>query len=297
MWKPTVMLCGPGGAKSFLTIGALKRLFEEEDFMNDVKIWVGVSAGAAISLLTVIGYTTSEIGEICMNVSLIDDVISINLDEAQKRMGLIKNKTVEEKLISSVKNKCGFIPTLKQLYSLTGCKLSLVSFNLDKMRPEFLDKDTEPDLSCIEAAMMSMAVPLLVQPRKYKGNIYLDGAIGAPYPTLDFDHSGNKILGLYISSEQDLYCPDKKPTSYMYKLIQAGMKVLRDNEIRFASENVKHIPLKTEIRDTTGLSISKEDRQSMIDQGYQCADSFLKINENPEKYKIEIPEDEEIPFT
>jgi len=296
IWKPDVITCGPGGIKGLYFVGALKRLFEEDGFMDDVKIWTGVSVGAAISLLLVVGYTVNDIIELCIDVNLLDDILGINLNEAQEKLGFIKNKTVEEKLKHYISLKYGYIPSLGQLYMLTGIHLSLVTFNLDKMRPQFLDKDSEPELSCVEAAMMSMAVPILMQPRKYKGDVFIDGAIGSPYPVTQFDYNGNKVLGLYISPDEDLYCSEKKTTSFLYKLIQSSMKIIRDNEIKYASLNVKHIALKTMVRDTTGIMVDRESRLLMIDHGYACADAFLKVNSNPEKYEINLLENEEIPF-
>lgn len=296
MWKPDVILLGPAGAKIFLINGSLKRLYESPNFLDDVKIWAGVSAGAAICLLIVIGYTIDEIIVLCLDMNILDEIININLDEIKTNLGLIKNKTIEEKLKESIIKKIGYIPTLKELYLLTGLNLVLVAFNIDKIRSEFLDKDSEPNLSCLEAAMMSMAVPLLIQPRKYKSHMYCDGAIGSPYPVLNFDIDNNKVLGMYISSEEDLYCPDKTPTNYIYRLIQAGMRSLRKFEIKYSSSNVKNIALKTLIRDTTGLTINKETRQEMVNYGYKMADDFLKINSNPDKYKYNLEENEEIPF-
>lgn len=296
MWKPNVVLLGPAGAKIFLINGSLKRLFQEKDFLKDVTTWAGVSAGAAMSLLIVLGYNISEIIDLCLDMNILDEIIHINLDEAKKNLGLIKNILIEEKLKESIIKKIGYIPTLKELYLLSGLKLVLVSFNIDKFRSEFLDKDTEPNLSCLDAAMMSMAVPLLIQPRKYKSHVYCDGAIGSPYPVLYFDKDDNKVLGMYISSEEDLYCSDNKPANYIYRLIQAGMSSLRNTEIKYSSENVKHIGLKTVVKDTTGLTIDRETRQQMIDYGYNIADDFLKINSDPEKYKYNLDENEEIPF-
>ena len=307
IWQPNVMVLGSGGAKGFLILGVLKKLVENNflklsndnskisnaNFLEKVDTWVGVSVGAAISLLSVVGYTVDEIINLCIDLDLIQDILSINLDEARQKMGLIQNKTIEEKLKQNIARKYGYVPTLAQLYMLTGLNLSLVTFNMDKMRTEFLDKDTEPELSCVEAAMMSMAIPILMQPRKYKSNVYIDGAVGSPYPVLTFDHDDNKVLGLYISSEEDLYSSEN---NFIYRLMQASIKMIRDKEIKYASANVKHISLKTLIRDTTGISISKESRQSMVDQGYKCAEEFLEINSNPEKYQLIISENEEIPF-
>lgn len=295
-WRPNVILCGPGGSRGLLILGCLRRLFEEEIFMGNVTQWVGVSVGAAISLLIVIGYSVNEIIDLCIDLNLIDDILHINLDEAREKMGLLKNKTIEEKLKHYVSLKYGFIPNLAQLYMLTGIHLTLVSFNIDKMRTDYLDADTEGNLSCVEAAMMSMAVPILMQPRKYKGCVYIDGAVGNSYPISRFDDGENKVLGIYISSEEDLYCSDKKPTTFIYRLIQASMKVIRDNEIKYASENVKHIVLSTMLRDTTGIMIDRESRELMVSQGYEVANMFLKINADPSKYDLILEENEEIPF-
>ena len=324
MWIPDVILLGPAGAKAYMYLSCLKRLFEEkmekiekiekiekmekmekmekiekteEHFLSNVKNWIGVSAGAALSLLIVSGYSIDEITNICMEINLTDDIMSINIDEARQKLGLIKNKTIEDKLKYYISLKFGFIPNLKQLYSLSGIGLSMATFNLDKMRPEFLDKDSEPELCCVEAAMMSMAVPILMQPRKYKGYSYIDGALGSPYPISVFDHDDKKILGLYISSEEDCIRSDNNPASFLYRLIHSSMKVLRDNEIKYASKNVKHIVLKSAVKDTTGLTINTEMKQNMLNQGYSAADNFLKIVTNPEKYDISLKENEEIPFS
>ena len=296
MWKPDVIMLGPAGAKGLLFIGCLKRLYREKEFLSNVQTWSGVSAGAAVCLLIVMGYEIEEIIDICMDLNILEDIMGINLDRAREKLGLIPNKTVENKLKSNIVKKFGYIPSLKELYLLTGVHLVLVTYNLDKFRVEYLDKDTEPNLSCLEAAMMSMAIPGLIEPRKYKGQTYVDGAIGAPYPVLHFDIKNNKVLGMYVSSEEDLYCSDKTPGNYAYRVLQASMRTLRDFEIAYSSSNVKNIPLKTLVKDTTGISIDKATREKMIDYGYYCGDSFLKVASNPEKYDYNLKENEEIPF-
>ena len=296
IWKPDVVMAGPGGSRGFLEIGALKRFFEEKNFLSNVKVWAGVSVGAAISLLIVSGYSIKDIIDICININILDDILSIKLDTVAEKLGLIKLKTIEDKLISCVSSKFGFIPSMKQIYILTSLELSFATFNFDKMRPEFLDKETTPDLSCVEAAMMSMSIPFLLQPRKYRGDLYIDGAIGASYPVSNYDKNGKKVLGMYICSNDELHNFNEKPIKFLYRLIQSSMKILRDMEIKYSSENVKHVILKTTFKDTTGLTINEEGRQNMIESGYKIADSFLKINSDPEKYSVNIEENEEILF-
>lgn len=297
MWKPNVLLFGPAGAKCFLLVGAAKRLYEEKDFLSEVHTYAGVSAGAALSLLLVLGYTVEEIENICLDLNIIEDIMNINLVEIKDNLGILKINSIEEKLKKCIIDKIGYIPTLKQLFILTGKRLVTVTLNLDKLKVEYLSKDTEPDLSCSEAVMMSMIVPILIQPRKYKGCIYVDGALGAPYPVKYFDENNNNVLGIYVSSEDDPNSIENNIKLYMYKLIQVGMKIIRETEIKYSSKNVKHISLKTLIKDTTGIMIDRETRQKMVKYGYDYTESFLKINKNPEKYCLELQEDEEIPFS
>ena len=296
MWKPTIILAGPSGAKMFYFTGVMKRLYEEPNFLSDVKHFAGVSAGSAMTLLLVIGYTIDEIIDLCMDLTIIDDLATINLDEAREKFGLIKNQTMEKKLSDAIVRKIGFIPTMQQLYCITGLNWTAVTFNVEKVEAQFLNRETQPNLSVLEAVMMSSAVPILIQPRQYQGEYFFDGAVTAPLPTLHFDHSGNKVLALYISSEEDLSYSDKQATTRLYRLVQAGMKALRDFNIQYSSENVKYIPIKTSIKDITGLFLSKETRQKMIDYGYSCASDFLKVNSDPDKYKINLGENEEIEF-
>jgi predicted acylesterase/phospholipase RssA len=167
---------------------------------------------------------------------------------------------------------------------------------MDKIKGQFFNKDNSPDMSVLELVMMSMCVPGLIQPRKYKGDSFLDGAITHPLPILQFDHSGNKILALHISSEEDLSYSDESGTTFMYSLFHGGMSEIKDLNIKYSSENVKYIALKTNIKDITGLTLSKETRQKMVDYGYASAANFIKINSDPEKYNINLGENEEIPF-
>src|SRR5665647_3459174 len=196
-WIPKIIVLGPGGVKACLTLGCIKRLYEERDFLDNIERWVGVSAGAAISLLLVSGYSIIEIINLFIDIDITEDLAKIKLTDIKDHLGLIKNKTVEDILERALKNKFGYIPSLKQLYLATGIIFTAVTFNVDKMRPEFLDKDTEPELSALESTMMSMAIPVLIQPRKYKGDIYIDGGIAVPYPVSEYDYNENNILGLY----------------------------------------------------------------------------------------------------
>jgi predicted acylesterase/phospholipase RssA len=293
-WTPDVIVLGPGGAKGFLELGLLLA-FEKENYYSNTRIWLGCSVGSAIALLVVCGYTITEIVNDCMSVNIINDITDVNLDYISEKPGLLNIKSVKKLIKLRVRQKFGMIPTLKQLYMITGLFLELVTFNVDKQRPEYLSKDTEPNLSCVKATLMSMSIPGLICPQIYKGHTYVDGALGDPYPILEYDDNINRILGVYIDSEHSTHSSDKNPIRFLYRCAQASMKRLRDRSLEAASNNCKHIPLKTPILDTTGLSLNNNMKKSMIEHGYKTGIIFINRLKYPEKYRLVLEEDEELP--
>jgi len=294
IWKPNVFVLGPGGAKGYLELGLLLK-FEQECYLDRVNAFVGCSIGSSISLLTVAGYSVTEIINDCININIINDITDLNIEHLKESPGLLRIKTVEDLLKLRIQQKYGMIPTLKQLYMATGILLIIVTFNLDKMRVEYLSKDTDPNLSCVEAIMMSMAVPALICPRIYNGNVYVDGAIGDPYPILILDNGENDILGVYIDSEHSSHSSDRSIPRYLYRCAQASMKVLREQAIKNASERCKHIALKTPVLDTTGISLTSDSKKTMIESGYKDATIFLLQMKDPVRYQVLIDENDELP--
>jgi len=55
MWKPDIVILGPGGIKGFLELGVLYAL-QNNNLLENVHTYVGVSVGSIISLLLVCGF-------------------------------------------------------------------------------------------------------------------------------------------------------------------------------------------------------------------------------------------------
>lgn len=291
-WKPDVLVVGPGGVKGFVELGALLKL-EDDGYLKNVKTFTGCSAGAAICLLLVAGYNVTEIIQMCWKINLLKDVTDLNFDDIKDRAGLISNKTVENLLSQKIVEKFGMQLSLRQLYMATGKKLTIVTYNISDQRTEYFNKDTEPNISCVNAVMMSMAVPLLIQSRRYKGRDYIDGAIGNPYPIDIHDDGHDIILGLYITEGKS---NDNGLIRKAYKMLHASMGELRTRIINNASEKCYNLELKSAIMDTTGLTVKSQYKKDMISSGYDSAKIFIEKIKNPEKYKVLLDVNEEIPI-
>lgn len=292
-WKPNIIVLGPGGAKAYLELGALLKL-EKDGYIDGIEHWIGCSAGAAIALLIVAGYKISEIIEETLKIDLLQDLMDIgSLKEIIDNKGLFSNKNLEHRLRKKIIDKFGFELTLHQLYMATGIKLTIVVYNMNKERPEYFSKDTEPHLSCIKAIMMSVSVPLIMQRRLYKGYEYVDGALGNPYPIDIHDNGQNKILGLYVVTEHN---SSNNPFSFIYRVLHASLNQYRQKIISSASKHCRHIRLSAPVYDTTGLTLTDEDKKTLLREGFNRAVKFIEESKNPNKHRILLPENDEIPF-
>jgi len=277
MWKPEILVLGPGGIKGFLELGALVGL-EKAGILSDVTTYVGVSVGAIISLLLVVGYTVTEIIVEAADANIFEDFSSVSWKDIKENFGLVSSAPIKRKLTRRVMEKFGYVPTLEQLYHSTGLELICVTANLDKEITEYMSYRTEPNMSSVDAVMYSMNIPIVFYKLKYKGCVYVDGALGNPYPVDEYDDGLVDILGVYIESTRrtEREPSESTTTMYVHKIIEFTMSQLPDRIIKTCSEKCKHLCLQSNIVDSTGLTIDAHLKADMILAGYADAQRFLE---------------------
>jgi predicted acylesterase/phospholipase RssA len=293
VWKPEIVVLGPGGIKGFMELGSLYRLMWT-DLLSEVHTYVGVSVGSIISLLMICGYSPIDIVSDALEMDIFEDIskftwanIQDNLVNIQKNIGIISTEPIRRKLNSKVQNKFGRILTLQELYEVTGKTFVSVSANLDKEQTEYISHLTEPELKCVDAVMLSMNIPIIFYKLKHKECVYVDGALGNPYPVDIFDDGTNKILGIYTKSTKKTNQEPQDATTIMYihKIIHFSMTTMRDRIIQTASKNCKHIELEAKIMDSIGLTIDTKIKAEMFMKGLKITDDFIKEN-HLERYTI-----------
>ena len=290
--EPRVLVLGPGGAKGFLELGALLYL-EQHRYLEKVSTIIGVSVGAVIGLLLVCGYSAEEILENCFQTTLFQDLSSVKLSEVSNHSGLIPNTVIREKLESLVQNRFGIIPSLHQLYMATGLMLEVVTVNLNTSNTVYLSHKTDPECGCVEAVLLSMNIPLLFYKLEYKGNLYIDGAFGNPYPIDRYDDGKTRILGIHISTREKIE-GNMDLLIYIHKIIDAPSSQITKMMINKCSKMCTHIRLSNKILDTTGVSLSLDDKVKMIVRGYNKTRKQLTKVEGV--YVSKPGEQEDIPY-
>lgn len=191
--------------------GALRYL-EHTSLSKGVRKVVGSSAGSLIALWFALGLTSDEMS--LFTTELIEkhrfNCISIdNVVNVMDTFGMDDGSNIDTALnltLSKYANRDDM--TFKTLAQTTGVDLVICALNLTQKRFEYMSLETTPNMSVKTAARMSMSLPLIFKPVKYRKCYYVDPLFGRNFP---FDFPGHSsqpprsILGLNLST---LKCKD-----------------------------------------------------------------------------------------
>lgn len=101
-----------------------------------------------------------------MNVD-VPSLSKYNIKSFMSNYGLIDHSQIRETLVSICEGEPTFSDLKKNLY--------VAAFNVNLGRTEYFSKQTNPDMSVIDAVCMSISVPFIFSSFKYNGFNYVDG--------------------------------------------------------------------------------------------------------------------------
>jgi len=243
-----------GALKAVVLLGAVKYL-EEKDLIKHFKNYVGSSAGAIIIFFLIIGYKSYEIKDILIEeINNIVDLDFENIDDFFINYGIDntdRNKDILKKyLIKKTKlNDITFIEFAKKY----GLNFTITGTNLTTRNTDYFNVDNFPNMSMLDALVITSCIPLIYKPIEYNDNLYIDGGI---YNNFAYNYYKNKndTLGINVtynySRKNDTFINyfNNILLSLMDKIIELGL----DN-----SENVCFINFDEKRKD--GVNISTDD--------------------------------------
>lgn len=161
--SPTCLVFGPGGMGFYAMLGAYSRLEERLTEVTDIS---GSSAGSLLGLFISLGMKSSDILDASMSVD-VPSLSKYNIKSFMSNYGLIDHSQIRETLVSICEGEPTFSDLKKNLY--------VAAFNVNLGRTEYFSKQTNPDMSVIDAVCMSISVPFIFSSFKYNGFNYVDG--------------------------------------------------------------------------------------------------------------------------
>lgn len=187
-----------GGVKGVAYCGALmalEHIFQrgECDLFGQLRHTSGASVGALFAAALALRMTGERLFRIldteCMLSGIID---SLDLQQLQTSWGLDSGEKLRESIkrvvqiglqdLGAAETDAEHL-TLKQLQALTGVAVKISVTRLgnfwghQRPRTELFGPDSHPDVLVVDAIYISMAMPILFCPIRFRDGIYTDGAV------------------------------------------------------------------------------------------------------------------------
>lgn len=280
-WRPTSLVIGPGGMRGYAIMGVLEVL-EDNGKLLGVKHIVGCSVGSVIGYLKIVGYTIKQITEInFFDQDTVREIITSTLadplilfENILKKGGLIDMEVLYKVLQRLTHTKTGQNDiTFQDLYNLSKTTFTVVTYDKTNRTVRYMNHIYTPDRLVGRSVIMSCSVPGVFQQILENGIIYLDGAVGNPYPVDFVDNGIDQVLGIYIEEDYDSdAAPSNNILSNLMDIISIPVLEHRKRIIDRSTPNVRHICISCK----SMVFLSDDTRkQELFEKGRRTAEDFL----------------------
>jgi predicted acylesterase/phospholipase RssA len=275
----TLVLSG-GSSKGLVILGALQYGYDNY-LLDEIKTYIGTSAGAITCFLLAIGYTPMEIiSYICTN-QLMEKLQHFNLVAMINNLGALSFTSIYEQLEKMTIDKIGYLPTFTDLHQKMNKTLICVTYNLTLNQTEYLSFDTTPDLPCLIALKMSSNLPLIFENFKYGSYYYIDGGVTDNFAIDKGDSLGKKVLGIYIDPDKkDDYGENNNELNiikYIYTLMFIPISQTIKYKLQQISERCHVIKLTHDKTSLFDFNINSVEKLEMFSSGYQQTKEIFEI--------------------
>lgn len=179
------IIASGGSTNALSELGAIYRLCSKGRLdITKLTVLAGTSAGYIICILLNIGFEPMEIFDIIYKMEKFfsfDDINSLSM--MWSSWSLIPIETLKQKLASIISIKFPeHPPTLRELYEKTSQLVVGVTVNATMGKLEYITHETHPDVSCLDAMLMSAALPWIFSSVTINDVEYVDGGVLDNFP-------------------------------------------------------------------------------------------------------------------
>jgi predicted acylesterase/phospholipase RssA len=265
-----------GGVTVIAHMGVLKEL-NRRGYLASVREWIGVSAGALLSLCLTIGYTLDEIEDFYLrfdftNLVDIDSapgwIINYGLDTGNKLRKLVEACLHVKGLSETI--------TFQELSAIRG--ISFRIFVTDLHRAELLEYSDRltPNRSVVEAVTASMSLPYYFQPviDSETGHFLIDGGTMSNYPLYMLTPSElAETLGIYLRT-----VPSVREELEIQDLAFRPVQILLSMRARFETRQYMGQTILVELghKSAIDFGIDNDVKREMIRAGKEATEAFFK---------------------
>lgn len=184
---------GSGGFRHHAYAGALLAL-QEQGLFEHVTGFGGTSTGAIVAALAGVGYSPEEIvtrvagmdfGKVRGKTSMLGPL------RVLAKHGFFDTEYITEQLSAWIGERIGDpLADIETCERNTGHRIRIVATNLSKRTATIFPSLVASRVSLVEAVRFALTVPLLFEPKRWQGDVYVDGAMVWNLPIEVFDANG-----------------------------------------------------------------------------------------------------------
>lgn len=276
-----------GGPAMLQYISAIQYLSENNVLdLNNIDSIYGTSAGSIVAVLLALKYDWETLNDYIIQRPW-HELFHLKINyifDAYKNRGIYNKKIVEKVFKPLLDAKDISIDiTLKDFYEYSKIEIHFFSFEINQFKTEDVSYLTHPNISLIDAILMSSSIPLLFTPIIIENKCYIDGGVCANYPLkycIDNVKNEDEVLGFcnqYDCQQKNYIDNDSTLLDFVLCLFFKTFDNLSSN---FANPKIKY----EIIFDVKYISLhylksaitSKEMRKEIYQKGIETAKDFIK---------------------
>lgn len=282
------LVISSGGIYIFSLLGSLKYL-KENNMLENVKSYYGISAGSILCTMLALDYTIEEITDFLINFDLLKFVGSYDITNLINNYGLSlgeNTKIITESIIIYKLGEENKDYTFKQLYDDKKIELNIFATCIDDKSLWRFSYNSNENVPIWKAIIASSNVPFIFAPIEIDNKLFIDGAIINCFPInyVPYDEI-DKTIGLYIDYYYNLnidYLDDMPNFKYYLEIILLYIT----NKFNYSYKNSINISLPKKYKNYTyKFDISNEEKNILINIGYDFTKNYYKILSNKKVVK------------
>lgn len=236
--KPfTHLVLSGGGARGIFYLGCMQYMEAHPELFRTIKTMVGTSIGSLVCCALALGYTAEEIKKYMYPIINYWEIKTIDIFRFHRSYGIDRGRGLERMLKRMIYEKTG-----RKNYTL-GCllrdrsiHLTIATVCLEDRGTVYVSPKTMPNLKLWKAMRMSMSVPLVFTPFRYRGKTYIDGGLKDNFP-IHLCPAEKTTLGILLGSKTS---PLSEQQSFK-RYILAIMDIVLKNYVPYDAYTIVHI--------------------------------------------------------
>lgn len=190
------LVLGSSFYNEFILLGSILALDEKID-LNGIKSYVSVSTSSIISLLLSLDFKLYDIITFFHKNKIFISLSDIIENKIENKFQTLK---IKAKLSELIMSKINIIPTMHELYVMTGKKLYFLVQKDNEL--DFISFESTPSMKCIDAILHSIcSVGLYTIPNSTQE--LFDATLQNPFP-IEFLEEKDKSVGIYLHPQLQL---------------------------------------------------------------------------------------------